>query len=102
MLQRITPLALWLVSALLVTALGLRFAMRALGVRDDIPFPGLVYSLTAPLVQPFYRYFPAPERFDYHTTEAASLLAAGIALALTLTIYVVGLFARSISAKRDE
>ena len=96
MFPRIALFALWLVSALVVTALGLRFAMRALGVRDDIPFPGLVYSLTAPLVQPFYRYFPAPERFDYHTIEAASLVTAGVALALALGVYVVGLLAQGI------
>src|SRR5437867_5826922 len=101
MLLRIAPVALWLVSALVVTALGLRFAMRALGVRDDIPFPGLVYSLTAPLVQPFYRYFPAPERFDYHVVEGASLVAAGVALVLALIIYVAGLLAQSIFAKRE-
>src|SRR5437879_1449856 len=102
MFPRIAPLALWLLSAFVVTALGLRFAMRALGVRDDIPFPSLVYSLTAPLVQPFYRYLPAPERFDYHTIEAASLLAAGVALALALGVYLAGLLAQGIYTKRDE
>src|SRR5438046_167371 len=81
---RNTQYVLWLVTALIVAALSLRFAMRAVGVRDDIPFPGLIYSLTAPIVQPFYRYFPASPRFDYREVEAASLAAAGVVLALAL------------------
>jgi uncharacterized protein YggT (Ycf19 family) len=85
-------LGLWtlsLAAAILVTALALRFAMRALGVRDDIPFPGLLYSLTAPVVQPFYRFFPLNARFDYHAVELASLAAAGSVLAVALVLYIV-------------
>jgi hypothetical protein len=69
--------------------------MRALGVRPDIAFPGLVYSLTAPLVQPFYRFFPLPtpygDRFDIAVVEIASLAAAGAVFALALAVYVIWL-----------
>ncbi|HKP54064.1 MAG TPA: hypothetical protein VJ183_15615 [Chloroflexia bacterium] len=81
----------WLVPALAVTLLALRFGMRLLGVRPDIPFPGFVYSLTAPLVEPFYRFFPVSDRFDYYAIEWAALLAAGCVLAAALVIYVAGL-----------
>ena len=79
---------LWLATGLVVMLLALRFGMRAVGVRDDIPLPGSIYSLTAPLVQPFYRLFPAPERFDYYAIEAASLAAAGSVVAAALALYV--------------
>ncbi|MBF6613517.1 MAG: hypothetical protein IVW55_10355 [Chloroflexi bacterium] len=82
---------LWYTTAALVTALVMRFAMRALGVRDDIPFPHLIYSLTTPLVQPFYLFFPVSDRFDYHAVEAASLAAAGVVLALAVGLYLLGL-----------
>ena len=97
-------------AALLVTLLLLRFGMRALGVRPDIAFPGLVYSLTAPLVQPFYRFFPLPtpygERFDIAIVETASLAAAGAVLVVALVVMVVCLllFRRDgpYSSGRDE
>jgi hypothetical protein len=88
---RILPLALWLVTGLAVATFVLRFAMRVLGVRDDIPFPGLLYAVTAPVVERFYRFFPLDARFDYPAIEPASLAAAGAALALALGIYTVGL-----------
>jgi hypothetical protein len=75
----------------------LRFGMRALGVRPDIGFPGLVYGLTGWLVQPFYRLFPLPTpygaRFDTPIVEIASLGAAGAVFLATLAIFVVGLLA---------
>ncbi len=82
---------LWYVTAALETALAMRFAMRALGVRDDIPFPHLIYALTAPLVQPFYSFFPVSDRFDYRAVEVASLAAAGVVLAVAVGLYVLGL-----------
>ena len=82
--RRFTMTLLWLVSSLLVIALLMRFAMRALGVRDDIPFPGLVYALTMPFVQPLYRFFPASLRFDYYAVEVASLVAAGLIAAVAI------------------
>jgi len=82
-------------AALLVTLLLLRFGMRALGVRPDIAFPGFVYSLTAPLVQPFYRFFPLPtpygERFDVVVVETASMAAAGALVLAALVVYVLWL-----------
>jgi uncharacterized protein YggT (Ycf19 family) len=75
----------------LVCALALRFAMRAIGVRGDVPLPGFVYSVTAPLVEPFYRFFPASERFDLREIEMASVAAAGSVLAVVLGLYAVGL-----------
>jgi hypothetical protein len=89
--MRLASPLLWLATAALVAAVGLRFAMRAIGVRDELPFPTLLYSLTAPLVEPFYRYFPAPERFDLRAVEVASLAAAGVVVALALGFYALAL-----------
>ena len=89
--MRFAPALLWLTTAAVVAALALRFAMRAIGVRDDLPFPTLLYSRTAPLVEPFYRYFPAPERFDFRAVEVATLTAAGVVIALALGVYTFGL-----------
>ena len=81
--------------AVLVTALGLRFAMRAVGVRGDVPFPGVVYSVTAPLVAPFYGLFPLGDaRFDHPVIEVASLVAAGVVVAIALVVYAVWLVVR--------
>ncbi len=83
---------LWLATAALVAALAMRFAMRVVGVRDDLPFPELIYSFTAPLVEPFYRFFPLGDaRFDYRVFEVASLAAAGVVIIFALVVYVVGL-----------
>ena len=89
--QRLASLLLWLPAAVIVTMLCLRFGMRAVGVRDDIPFPSFVYALTGPLVDPFYRFFPADTRLDYRVVEVASMVAAGVILAIALALYVVGL-----------
>jgi hypothetical protein len=67
--------------------------MRLLGVRYDVPLPGAVYTLTNPVVEPFYRWFPVSERFDYYAVEWASLAAVGAVIAVALVIYVVGLLA---------
>lgn len=86
---------------MLVAALLMRFAMRALGVRDDIPFPGFVYRSTEPLVQPFYRFFPVSPRFDYHATEVASLVAAGTVAIVALLIYAAILaVSKALEARR--
>jgi len=85
---------------LLVSALLLRFAMRALGVRPDIPFPGFIYWVTAPLVQPFHGQFPASPRFDYHTTEVASLVAAGAVIVACVVIYAFVLLALNFARSR--
>jgi hypothetical protein len=82
---------LWPLTGALVGLLALRFGMRLAGVRDDIPLPGFVYSLTAPLVQPFYRYFPVSERFDHYAVEVASLAAAGCVIGILLLVYGAGL-----------
>jgi uncharacterized protein YggT (Ycf19 family) len=89
--SRFVSPVLWTVTALVVCALVLRFAMRAVGVRGDVPFPAFVYGLTAPLVEPFYRFFPVSERFDFKAVEAASLVAAGVVLACALGVYTLGL-----------
>jgi hypothetical protein len=85
------PLLFWLAAAVPVTLLALRFGMRLLGVRYDTPLPGAVYTLTDPIVRPFYRWFPAPERFDYYAVEWASVAAAGVVTAAALAVYVIGL-----------
>src|SRR4051794_7216370 len=92
--------ALWLLAALIVVLLGLRFGMRALGVRDDVPVPGLVYRVTEPLVSPFYRFFPADLRFDYHGFEVAALAAAGAVAGMALLVYVAALAAITTVASR--
>ena len=51
----------------------------------------VVVNVTAPVVEPFYRFFPVSERFDYYAVEWAALLAAGGILAAALAIYVAGL-----------
>lgn len=93
---------LWLVAGLLVALLCMRFAMRALGVREDIPFPGLVYSLTAPLVAPFYRFFPVSPRFDLYAVEMASLAAAAVIMGLTILVYLAVLCAGAVFAAKAE
>lgn len=90
-----TTSVLWYVTAALETALAMRFVMRALGVREDIPFPHLIYAVTTPLVQPFYSFFPVSDRFDYHAVEVASLAAAGVVLAVAIGLYVLGLLVPS-------
>ena len=100
MLWRIAAILLWGIAALLVTALAFRFGLRLIGVRPDIPFPGLIYSLTAPLVAPFYSFSPVSERFDYYATEWAAPLAAGSVLAAALAIHVAGLLLYTLLSRR--
>jgi uncharacterized protein YggT (Ycf19 family) len=89
--MRIASAILWLTTATVMVTLGLRFAMRAIGVRGDVPFPALIYSLTAPVVEPFYGYFPTSERFDFKAVEVASLAAAGVVFAAAGVIYLLAL-----------
>jgi hypothetical protein len=78
----------------MIVLLLMRFGMRAVGVRDELPVPSAVYAITEPLVEPFYRYFPLEDaRFDYYVLEAASLAAAAVVVAMGLGVYVVGLLA---------
>ncbi len=88
-------------AAFFTTLLLLRFGMRALGVRPDVAFPGFIYGLTAPIVQPFYSFFPLPapygERFDIAVVETASLAAVGFVTVVTLAIFVIGLIFSSIT-----
>ena len=79
----------WLVVGLPIVALLLRFGMRALGVRTDVPLPGFVYWATAPLVEPFNRFFPANPRFDTTVAEVASLAAAGAIFGVAAGVYIV-------------
>jgi hypothetical protein len=90
----------WLLVGLLVVALLLRFGMRALGVRADLPIPGLVYSATAPIVEPFYRFLPASPRFDTSVVEVASPAAAGTVFAVAVAVYVFCLLAISLFHRR--
>jgi hypothetical protein len=96
------PLLLWTVTGITVTVLSLRFGMRAVGVRDDIPLPDRIYSLTAHLVEPFYPLFPVSDRFDYPAIEVASLAAVGVVLALTLLVYMAGLIVASARPNIDS
>ncbi len=85
------PMALWVATGAIVTLLGLRFAMRLIGVRGDVPLPGAIYAITSPLVAPFYGPFPASDRFDYPAIEVAALVAAGMVIGVAVVIYAVGL-----------
>jgi hypothetical protein len=85
------PIVLWVVTGTLVTLLALRFAMRLLAVRGDVPLPGAVYAVTSPLVTPFYGAFPVSNRFDYTAVEVASLAAAGVVIGAAVVVYAVGL-----------
>ena len=101
-IQNWPALLFWLVTALAVTLLALRFGLRLLGVRPDIPFPGFVYSVTAPVVTPFYRLFPVSERFDYYAVEWAALVAAGCVLMAALILYVAVLLLQSLVVSAGE
>lgn len=79
----------WLIVGLPIVALLLRFVMRALGVRPDVPFPGMIYSLTAPLVEPFYRFLPNNPHFDTGALEPASLLAAIAVFVVAVFVYLI-------------
>lgn len=74
----------------------LRFGMRALGVREDIPFPGSIYAATGPLVQPFYSMFPVSPRFDHPAVEIASLAAVVAIVFVALAVYACLLVAGSV------
>jgi hypothetical protein len=77
----------WLLVGIPVVTLMLRFGMRAVGVRSDVPLPSFVYWVTTWLVTPFYRFFPADARFDRSALEVAALAAAG-----TLSLAAVGTY----------
>jgi uncharacterized protein YggT (Ycf19 family) len=104
-LGRLLPAIGWLVVAIPVLALLLRFGMRALGVRTDAPLPNFIYSATAPMVEPFYVTVPANPRFDTGVIELASLVAAGVIFAGAMMAYlflllVIGFFSKP--AQNDE
>jgi hypothetical protein len=69
----------------------LRFGMRAVGVRPDVPLPSFVYGVTSDFVAPFYRYFPADARFDRSSLEVAALAAAGAIFLAAVGAYLIGL-----------
>ena len=79
----------WLLVGAPVMALLLRFGMRAVGVRLDVPLPSFVYGVTAWLVTPFYRYFPVDARFDRSALEVAALAAAATLFLAAVGIYVL-------------
>ncbi len=102
MVKRIAAPVLWVITGLPVTLLAVRSGMRAVGVRDDIPIPALIYEWSAPLVKPFYALFPVSDRFDYPAVEVASLAAAGTVLALALAFYVLALLVAGLMEGRHN
>lgn len=96
------PAVLWVLTGAIVTLVGLRFGMRFIGVRDDVPLPGAIYAITAPLVERFYAAFPASPRFDYPTVETASLVAAGAVIGAAVVIYAVGLVVSAFLGRSGE
>jgi hypothetical protein len=98
------PVVLWVVTGTVVTLLGLRFGMRLIGVRGDVPLPGAIYAITLPLVERFYAAFPVSDRFDYPAVEVASLVAAGVVVGAAVVVYAVGLLVSAFleRGKEDE
>lgn len=86
----------WSLVGVPVVTLLLRFGMRAVGVRSDVPLPSFVYWVTTWLVTPFYRFFPADARFDRSALEVAALAAAGSIFLAAVGAYVIGLLAATL------
>ena len=100
-ISKLLAFAWWLIVAVVAAMLLMRFGLRAVGVRDELPVPSAVYALTNPLVEPFYRYFPLQDaRFDYHVVEAASLAAAGVVVAVGLALYAIALLLTALLVRR--
>jgi hypothetical protein len=96
------PALLWVVTGAIVALVGLRFGMRFIGVRGDVPVPGAVYAITAPVVERFYGAFPASPRFDYPYVETASLAAAGAVVGAAVVVYALGLVASAFLGRRGD
>lgn len=76
------------VGSLVVTILGIRFALALLGANADNVFASFIYDFTDPLISPFYNLFSYDhpqigisklEGFTLVAMAIYSLLAAGIA-----------------------
>jgi hypothetical protein len=93
--QAIPAIVGWTVVGVPVVALLLRFGMRALGVRENVPFPGFIYWATDRIVSPFYHYFPADARVDRGSIEVATLAAAGAIFLVAIAAYLIGLWLTS-------
>src|SRR5690348_16842239 len=88
-IRQLLPMIGWLLVGVPAVTLMLRFGMRAVGVRSDVPLPSFVYWVTTWLVTPFYRFFPADARFDRSALEVAALAAAGSLFLAAVVIYVL-------------
>jgi hypothetical protein len=93
--QAIPAIVGWTLVGVPVVALLLRFGMRALGVRENVPFPSFIYWATDRLISSFYHYFPADARFDKGSIEMATLAAAGAIFLVAVVVCVVGNARRS-------
>ena len=89
--QLLLPALGWALVGVPVAMLVLRFGMRAVGVRPDVPLPDFIYRVTSDFVSPFYRYFPADARFDRSALEVAALAAAGAIFLAAVGAYLIGL-----------
>jgi hypothetical protein len=87
--QQLPAIIGWLLVGVPVVTLMLRFGMRAVGVRPDVPLPSFVYGVTTWLVTPFYRFFPADVRFDRSALEVAALTASGSIFLAAVAIYLL-------------
>jgi hypothetical protein len=88
-IRQLLPIIGWLLVGVPTVALLLRFGMRAVGVRPDVPLPSFVYGVTAWLVTPLYRYFPTDARFDRSALEVAALAVAGTIFLVAVGAYVL-------------
>jgi hypothetical protein len=87
--QQLPAIIGWLLVGVPVVTLMLRFGMRAVGVRPDVPLPSFVYGVTTWLVTPFYSFLPADVRFDRSALEVAALAAAGSIFLAAVAIYLL-------------
>jgi hypothetical protein len=83
----------WFIAGVILTLLALRFLFALLGANPASGFTSFIYSITAPLVAPFfgvfgYDFVAGQSRFETFTLLAIAiyaLIAYGISRLLTIT-----------------
>lgn len=83
----------WFIAGVLLVLLGLRFLLALLGANATSGFTSFIYSVTHPLVAPFfgvfgYKYVTGGSRFEIYTLLAMliyALIAYAIARLVTIT-----------------
>lgn len=83
----------WFIAGVILVLLALRFLFALLGANPASAFANFIYSVTAPLVAPFfgifgYNFTAGQSRFEFYTLVAMliyALIAYGIARLVTIT-----------------